>query len=277
MNSSLIEKAYQYLDLALDKVVFFVPKLLLAALIIWVGLKVIKKLTSLAEVTLEKSGITDNIRPFLLSIIRALLNIGLIFIIAGIIGANLTGFIAILAAAGFAIGMALQGSLGNFASGILILTFKPYQCNDWIKLEYNFGRVEEIGIFNTKMISRDSNTLIIPNSKVTDSILTNYSVIGTRRVEVFVPIPYTESFPRVKKLIEEGLYTISEVLKEPKPVIEIENFDTHSVVLAVRPYAEPDEYWQAVRQTRAMLKKLFHENNYQITYVEGYQFGEIGE
>jgi small conductance mechanosensitive channel len=92
-----------------------------------------------------------------------------------------------------------------------------------------------------------------------------------------VPIPYTESFPRVKKLIEEGLLTISEVLQEPKPVIEIENFDTHSVVLAVRPYAEPDEYWQAARETRAMLKKLFHDNNIQITYVEGYQFGEIGE
>lgn len=272
-----MDDLYNYIDIAIDKAVFFVPRLLLAGLIIWIGIKIIKKIIKLSRVTLEKTGIAENFRPFFISILRACLHILLVFIIASVLGANLTGIITILAAAGFAVGMALQGSLGNFASGILILIFKPYQSNDWIKLENNFGRVDEIGLFNTKMVTREDNTLIIPNSIITDSIITNYTTIGTRRVAVFVPIPYTESFPKVKKIILDGLLEIPEILNEPKPIIEIENFDTHSIILAVRPYAEPDEYWTVTRKTRALLKRLFHENNIKIAYVEGFELGNIGE
>jgi len=272
-----MEKIYEYLNIAVDKIVFFAPKFLLAAIIAWIGIKIIKKVTNLVKLGLEKSGFSNNFAPFIISVSDIVLKVSLIFIIASILGADLTGFIAILAAAGFAIGMALQGSLGNFASGILVLSFKPYKADDWIKINDNFGQVEEIGIFNTKIITRDSNTLIVPNSIVTDSILTNYSLIGTRRVEVLIPIPYSESFPRVKKLINEALDEISDVLKDPKPVVEIDNYDTHSVIIAVRPYAHPDHYWRVVRDTKAVIKKVFHENNIQIAYVEGYQLGEIGE
>ena len=272
-----MEKIYEYLNIAVDKIVFFAPKFILAAIIGWIGIKIIKKITNLVKLGLEKSGFSNNFAPFIISVTDIILKISLIFIIASILGADLTGFIAILAAAGFAIGMALQGSLGNFASGILVLSFKPYKTDDWIKINDNFGQVEEIGIFNTKIITRDSNTLIVPNSIVTDSILTNYSLIGTRRVEVLIPIPYSESFPRVKKLINEALDEIPDVLKDPKPVVEIDNYDTHSVIIAVRPYAHPDHYWRAVRDTKAVIKKVFHENNIQIAYVEGYQLGDIGE
>lgn len=272
-----MEKITAFLDMLLEKTIFYIPKIVLAGVIFWIGLKIIKKLTSLVSAFLVRADFSPTISPFLVSVLNIILKIGLIFIIASILGADLTGFVAILAAAGFAIGMALQGSLGNFASGILVLAFKPYKVNDWIKIEDNFGRVDEIGIFNTKMITRDDNTLIIPNSKVTDSILTNYSEIGTRRVAVMVPIPYTESFPRVKKLVLEALDEIPSILKDPEPLIEIESFDTHSVILAIRPYALPDSYWEAVRETYAMIKKVFHENNIQIAYVEGFQLGDIGE
>ena len=272
-----MEKLYEYLNIAIDKIVFFMPKVLLAVVIIWVGLKIIKKITNLVKLGLEKSGFSNNFTPFIISISDVLLKISLIFIIATILGANLTGFIAILAAAGFAIGMALQGSLGNFASGILVLSFKPYKTDDWIKINDNFGQVEEIGIFNTKIITRDHNTLIVPNSIITESILTNYSLIGTRRVEVLIPMPYGESFPRVKKLITDALFDIPAILKDPKPIIEIDNYDTHSVIIAIRPYAKPDDYWKAVRDTKAIIKKVFHENGVQIAYVEGYELGEIGE
>ena len=177
-----MDKLYEFLNIAIEKIIFFVPKLVLAGIIIWIGLKIIAKITEMVRAFLEKADFSPTISPFIVSVLNVLLKIGLLFIVAAIIGADLTGFIAILAAAGFAIGMALQGSLGNFASGILVLSFKPYKVNDWIKIEDNFGRVDEIGIFNTKIITRDFNTLIVPNSKVTDSILTNYSEIGTRRV-----------------------------------------------------------------------------------------------
>ncbi len=272
-----MDKLYEFLNIAIEKIIFFVPKLVLAGIIIWIGLKIIAKITEMLRSLLEKADFSPTISPFIVSVLNVLLKIGLLFIVAAIIGADLTGFIAILAAAGFAIGMALQGSLGNFASGILVLSFKPYKVNDWIKIEDNFGRVDEIGIFNTKIITRDFNTLIVPNSKVTDSILTNYSEIGTRRVAVIIPVPYTESFPRVKALLMEAIMEIPTVLKDPEPIIEIENFDTHNVMIAIRPYAEPDNYWETVRETYATVKRVFHENDIKIAYVEGYQLGEIAE
>jgi small conductance mechanosensitive channel len=198
-------------------------------------------------------------------------------LIATILGADLTGLVAVLAATGFAVGMALQGSLGNFASGILILSFKPYIKGNWIKIDDNYGKVEEIGIFNTKIISADDNTLIIPNSHITDSVITNYSDIGTTRIAVFIPTPYTESFPKVKKLILNALHDIPEVLKDPAPVIEIDNFDTHNVIIAVRPYTKPENYWIALRETRAAIKNIYHKNGIKIAYVEGYELGDIGE
>ena len=272
-----MEKLYEYLNIAIDKIVFFIPKIILAGIIAWIGIKIIQKLTKLVRLGLEKSGFSNNFAPFIVSVTDIVLKITLIFIIASILGADLTGFIAILAAAGFAIGLALQGSLGNFASGILVLSFKPYKTNDWIQINDNFGQVEEIGIFNTKIITRDSNTLIVPNSIVTESILTNYSLIGTRRVEVLIPIPYSESFPKVYNLISEALLEIPYILKKPKPIIEIDKYDTHSIMIAVRPYAKPDDYWKADRETKAIIKRVFHENDIQITYIEGYMMGEIGE
>ena len=111
---------------------------------------------------------------------------------------------------------------------------------------------------------------------VTESIITNYSLIGTRR-EVLIPIPYSERFPRVKKLINEVLFEIPDVLEDSKPVIEIDNYDTHNVMIAVRPYAHPDHYWKVARDTKAVIKRVFHENNIKIAYVEGFEMREIGE
>jgi len=272
-----MEKIYHYLEVATDNIVYYIPWLFLAILILWIGLKIIKKIVEWTRSGLERTGFTENLTPFLISMVDISLKIGLFLIVATVLGANLTGFVAALAAAGFAIGMALQGSLGNFASGILILTFKPYVKGNWIKVEDYYGKVEEIGIFNTKVINEEENTLIIPNSKITDSVITNFSEIGTTRIAVFIPTPYTESFPKIKKLLTEALKEIPEILEEPDPVIEIDNFDTHNVIIAVRPYTKPDNYWIATRKTRAVIKKVYHENGIKIAYVEGYQLGDIAE
>ncbi len=272
-----MDEVYHYFEMAKDDIIFYIPKILLAALVLWVGLKIINRFIKWTHLGMKRTGFSENIAPFILSLINISLKIGLFLLIATILGANLSGLIAVLAAAGFAIGMALQGSLGNFASGILILTFKPYIKGNWIKIEDFHGIVEEIGIFNTKIITADENTMIIPNSKITDSIITNFSEIGTTRIAVFIPTPYTESFPMVKKLITDALNNIPEILKEPAPIIEIDNFDTHNVIIAVRPYAKPEDYWIATRKTYAAIKKVYHENDIKIAYVEGYELGDIGE
>ncbi|MBT8314684.1 MAG: mechanosensitive ion channel family protein [Maribacter sp.] len=272
-----MDKFNEYLQLAIDKAVFFLPRILLAALILWIGFKVVKKFVQWVGLALEKAGFSETLRPFLSSTMSIILKGAVLFAIATVIGADLTGLVAILAAAGFAVGMALQGSLGNFASGILILTLKPYKIGDWIQLEDKFGSVEEIGIFSTDVLTPGNKILIIPNSKITDSVVTNYSEKGMIRLELEVTMPYAESFPKVKKIIMEALSTIPKVLQEPPPEIGINTFDSHSIELLVRPYVLPDDYWEVTFQSNEAIKRAFSDNDIKVAYSEGIEIGLIGE
>ena len=258
------------------KALIYVPKLLLGGLILWVGMKIVIKLVSLLEKVLIKAGFDDTIRPFIVSMINFALKGALLLIIASILGLNLSSLVALLAAIGFAIGMALQGSLGNFASGILILTLKPYKSGDWIQVEDKFGKVDEIGIFSTIMTSPGNKTLIIPNSKITDGVVTNYSKKGVVRLEINVTMPYAESFPKVKTIIEEVIVKVPNILKDPKPEIGIENFDSHNVDVTVRPYVNPEHFWQVTFDAHEAIKKAFSDHNIKVAYSEGIELGSIG-
>lgn len=272
-----MDKFNEYLQIAIDKAVFFLPKIALAGIILWIGFKVVKKLVQLIGLALEKTGFSETLRPFISSTATVLLKGAVLFIIASIIGADLTGLVAILAAAGFAVGMALQGSLGNFASGILILTLKPYKIGDWIQLDDKFGRVEEIGIFSTDVLTPGNKILIIPNSMITESVVTNFSEKGQIRLELMVTMPYDESFPKVKKVIMDALLELPKVLKEPLPEIGIQNFDSHSVQLLVRPYVYPDDYWNVTFEANKAIKSAFNTHNIKVAYSEGVEMGAIGE
>ncbi len=272
-----MEQLTSYYNMAIEKVVFFLPRVFIAGLILWIGFKVVKKVVKWVSVILEKTGFSETLRPFLSSTVGILLKGAVLFIIASVIGADLTGLVAILAAAGFAVGMALQGSLGNFASGILILTLKPYKVGDWIQLEDKFGRVEEIGIFSTDVLTPGNKILIIPNSKVTDNVVTNYSEKGMIRLELSVSIPYMESFPKVEKIIKNALEEIPEVLNTPVPEVGINTFDSHNIELLVRPYVVPDNFWKATFNTNRAIKKAFNNNDIKVAYSEGVEMGLIGE
>lgn len=272
-----MDKINEYLQIGIDKVVFFLPKIILAGIILWIGFKVVKKIIQLLGLALERTGFSETLRPFIKSTVGVLLKGAVLFAIASVIGADLTGLVAILAAAGFAIGMALQGSLGNFASGILILTLKPYKVGDWIQLDDKFGRVEEIGIFSTNVLTPGNKILIIPNSKITDSVVTNYSERGKIRLELEVTMPYDESFPKVRQIIIDALLELPKVVKDPVPDVGIQNFDSHSVQLLVRPYVEPDDYWDVVFQSNKAIKSAFNANNIKVAYSEGVEMGNIGE
>ena len=235
-------KIDEYLQLATDKVVFYLPRILLAVIIFWVGFKLVQKLVELLKKGLEKTGFSETLRPFLASTVGAVLKGAVLFIIATVLGADLTGLFAILAAAAFAIGMALQGSLGNFASGILILTLKPFKVGDWIQVDDKFGRVTEIGIFSTDVLTPGNKILIIPNSMITESVVTNFTEKGMIRLELEVTMPYEESFPKVERILCTALKDVEHILEEPKPEVGILNFDSHNVQLTVRPYVKQDNY-----------------------------------
>ena len=272
MNKQLLE----YWNIAIDKVVFFAPRLIGAALILWIGFKVIKKVIQFVDGVLKRMNISDTMRPFLLSILSVIFKVAILFTVVSILGADLSGLVAILAAVSFAIGMSLQGSLGNFASGILILFLKPYQVNDWIQIDDKFGKVEEIGIFSTVVLTPGNKTLIIPNSKITDDVVTNYSKKGVVRLEIAVTMPYAEDFPRVKQIIEKAIAPIDKILKDPVPEIGINNFDSHNVEITVRPYVIPDDFWEVTFETHKRIKTAFSENQIKVAYSEGVELGSIG-
>ena len=261
----------------LDKVISYSTKILIAILVLWIGMKIVKKIHKTVEKLMVKANVSDNIRPFFLNIVEVILKAIVIFIALNIMGADLSGLVALVAAVGFAVGMSLQGSLGNFASGLLILTLKPYKVGDWIQLGDKFGRVEEIMIFNTKLLTPGQKVLIVPNSKITDDIVTNYSEKGVIRLEIDIHVPYEEDWKSVKQILLEAIYQVPKVLKEPEVEIGIADFDSHSLQVMVRPYVVPDDYWEVVFSAHEILKDTLHKNGIAVPYSEGIEYGKFGK
>lgn len=272
-----IEKLNEYLNLLSEMVITFLPKLALALLLLFFGFKVINRIARLAGRAMERAGLSANLLPFVRSLANVSLKVLLVFSIAGVVGVDVTSFVAVLAAAGFAVGLALQGSLSNFAAGIIILLFRPYKVEDWIEVDGKFGQVEEIQVFNTLMVTPGRKTLIIPNGQVVDNIVTNYSRKGYIRIELNVTMPYSESFPKVRDIIMEELKQVPKVLREPEPEVGIEAYDSHSVLLAVRPYAIPDDFWEVTFETYERIKAAFNRQGIKVAYSEGVELGTIGE
>ncbi|MEM6697340.1 MAG: mechanosensitive ion channel family protein [Bacteroidota bacterium] len=263
--------------LSIEKILPFLTNVAIAVVSIIVGLWLVKKVISILRKSLERSKMSADIIPFLISIADVGLKILLIFTVAGIAGIETTSFVAVVGALAFAVGMALQGSLSNFAAGVIILLFRPYKTGDWIELDERFGQVEEIQIFNTIVVTPGQKTLIIPNGQIVGNVVTNYSLKGHVRVEMEVAMAYEESFPKIEKIIREVLKDIPGVLETPAPEVGIIQYDTHYIVVGIRPFLHPDEYWNVRFEVYRKVKKAFHDNGIKMAYSEGVELGNIGE
>lgn len=272
-----MENAQGYIDTIINLSIEFAPKLAGAIMILIIGFWIIGKVGVMVQKALQKSNFSLEISSFIVSLVNVGLKVMVVLSAAGIVGFDTTSLVAVLAAAGFAVGMALQGGLGNFASGILILVFKPYRVNDWIEVQDKFGKVEEIQIFNTLIVTPGLKTLIIPNGQVTDNIVTNFSRKNFIRMELNVTMPYEESYPKVEKIIMDVLMETPGVLPEPRPEVGIESYDSHNMIIAVRPYVVPDDFWNVTFETHRRIKAAFHEHNIKVAYSEGVELGPIGE
>lgn len=271
-----MEEIQQYLQQIASMVIDYAPRAILAIIVLFIGIRVVDRLGRTLGMVIERSGLSPEIRPFLVSLFNVSLKILLVFSVASIVGVDVTSFLAVLAAAGFAVGLALQGSLSNFAAGILILIFRPYKVGDWIEVQEKFGKVDGVQIFNTLITTPGKKTLIVPNGQVIENIITNYSKKGIIRIELNVTMPYDESFPRVRDAIMHQLTSIPKVLAEPFPEVGIERFDSHNIVIAVRPYVLPDDYWEVHFEVYERIKAAFHANNIKVAYSEGVEMGKIG-
>jgi len=269
-------KIQEYLGQLTDWAVVFVPKLIAAILVVIVGLFIVRKVAKVIKLAFQKANLGVEVTEFLSSLMELLLKAVVFIFAASLIGFEVSTLLGVLAAAGFAVGLALQGFLGNFASGLTILFFKPYRVGDWVKVSDHFGKVTSIQIFNTTLITPNDKTLIIPNGQVTDNIITNFSTEGNIRLELEVTMPYAESFPKVKQVIESALSKCNSILRDPVAQIGIVTYDSHSIVVAIRPYIHPDDYWKATFEVYSAVKQSFSENGIQAAYSEGVELGEIG-
>ena len=265
-----------YTQLAIDTLPGILGKVAAALLTVIIGLWIVKRLIKLLNHVLERSPLGPELAGFFVSMASIAMKFIVVLAAASFFGFEAASILGVLAGVVFAIGLALQGFLGNFASGITIVFFKPYKVGDWVQISEHFGKVESIQIFNTTLVTPGEKTLIIPNGKVTDDIITNYSTKGSIRLELSITMPYEESFPKVKKVIEETLDGYSKILHDPAPIIGIDSFDSHNIIITIRPFIHPDDFWQVTFELNSLIKEAFHNAGIKVAYSEGVELGSIG-
>jgi small conductance mechanosensitive channel len=249
----------------LDNLIAWAPKLISGLLVLIIGFWIVGWISRLVGKAMEKSGLDKDVRPFLQSLVSVVLKMLVVITAAGVVGIEVTAFAALIAAAGLAIGMALQGTLGHFASGVMILIFKPYRVGDLVDLQGQLGHVDEIQVFNTIITTLDHKKVIIPNGIATSGIMTNLSALGKLRVDLNVAMPYEEDFEKVQRIIAGALDKVSERLPDA-PTIEIEKFAENNVLLAVRPYATPEAYWDVYFNSYKEIKKALGAAGITVAY-----------
>lgn len=260
-----------------DLAMTYAPKIIGAILIVWIGLKVIDKIEKMVALTFEKAGLNESIRPFLSSLIIVSLKVFLLLSAAGVVGFNMSSLAAVVAGAVFAIGMALQGSLGNLAAGIMILIFKPYKVGDIVNIKGEIGEVVEVQIFNTVVKTFDNKLSIIPNGEGIGDTIVNMSEKDYVRVDLNVYMPYEEDFDNVEQIIKTALKATPKVLKDPTPFVGIEAWESHSILLSVRPHCHIEDYWDVYYESYRNVTKAMAQNNIKVAYSEGVELGKIGK
>lgn len=216
-----------------DLVVYYIPKILIAIVFLLIGLWIIRKLTAAARYKMTRYGSHNELLPFLISLLNVLMKVFLILGVANMVGIQTTSFVAILASAAFAVGLALQGTLSNFAAGVMILFFKPYHIGDFIEVQNVSGRVKEIQIFNTLITTGFGKINIVPNSTIMNGIIGNLTIQKTIKTNIQVPVKYGTDFVQLKQIIMEILRGMPEILKEPETNIDIDVFQGNGFIVTV--------------------------------------------
>ena len=261
-----MEKAQEWINYGLDLAKEFGPKLLTAILIYIVGSWVIKKLIGALKKVMAKSKYEESLQKFLLNLLSWALKVFLVLLVISQLGVDVTTFAAVIAAAGLAVGLALQGSLSNFAGGVLIMIFKPYRLGDLVEDQGVLGVVKEIEIYTTKVVAPDNKLLIVPNGAMANGNIINYTAEGKIRVDTVIGVAYEEDIKQVKEVLMEVLTSNPKVLKDPAPSVNVLELADSSVNFAVRPFAKPEDYWDVYFATYEGCKLALDKAGIEIPY-----------
>lgn len=255
-------------DILMNFAMEYGPSLLKAIAVLVLGLWLVKIIVGVVKRVLGKSNVDPSLKGFLGSIISILLKV-LVYITAlGMLGVQMTSFIAILGAAGLAVGLALQGSLSNFAGGVLILFFKPFKVGDFIERGSESGTVEKIDILYTVLNTPDNQTIVIPNGQLANSPVTNYSNKETRRVRFSVGIGYGDDVAKAREVILKVLHDDQRTLETPEPIVVLTELADSSLNLSARAWTKSEDYWAYFWENLENIKTALDEEGVEIPYPQ---------
>ena len=248
--------------------VFYGIKIIIAVVIFIVGRWIAKALKNVIQKMMAKRNVETTIASFLCNMSYVVLMTIVIIAALNQFGIQTASLIAIVGAAGLAIGLALQGSLANFAAGFLMLVFRPFKTGDYIEGAGTQGTVEEIHIFTTQLKTPDNKTVIIPNAKLMGDNIINYSAKDKRRVDLVIGVSYSDNLQKVRQVLEDVLSKDNRVLKDPAPTIAVMELADNSVNFAVRPWAKTDDYWTVYFDLTEDIKKRFDSESISIPFPQ---------
>lgn len=243
-------------------------KILLAIVVFIVGRWIVRRLNKLLARILERRHVEASLSTFVKSLVSITLTLLLIIIVIGVLGIETSSFIALFASAGVAIGMALSGTLQNFAGGVMILLFKPFKVGDTIEAQGQSGTVREIQIFNTILATPDNKIIIIPNGGLSTGMMKNFSKEATRRVDWEFGIAYGDDYTKAKKVIARLLDADSRVLKDPAYFIALTSLGASSVNIVVRAWVNSGDYWGVYFDMNEKVYKTFAEEDLNIPFPQ---------
>ena len=253
-----MEKFQEILAKVYELLVTYGMKFVMAIVVLVVGLIVIKWISKALVRMMKKGNVNPSLIPFLKTLMNVLLKAMLVISVMGMVGIQMTSFIAVLGAAGLAVGLALQGTLQNFAGGVMILLFKPYEVGHFIEAQGFMGSVKEIQIFTTVLTTPDNRKVIIPNSPLATGSITNFSAMPTRRIDFAFGIGYSDDIDKAKEILLKMAQKDDRVLKEENPPeVMVEGLGDSSVNLKLRTWVKSEDYWSLWFDTTEGVKKQF--------------------
>ncbi|MFB6342834.1 mechanosensitive ion channel family protein [Saccharicrinis sp. FJH2] len=243
-------------------------KLIYAVIVLIIGWWLIKFVMKAVKKGFERRNLDLSLRGFLTSLISITLKVVLFITVAGMLGIEMTSFLAVLGAAGLAIGMALKGTLSNFAGGVMILLLKPFKVGEYITGGGYSGTVSSISIFNTTLLTFDNIMVTIPNGQLSETATMNYTRMDTRRVDIEFGISYSDDIDKAKKVISDVLKAETRILPEPEFVIAVKSLGDSSVNITTRSWVKTTEYWLVYFDIVENVKKALDKNNITIPFPQ---------
>jgi len=268
MESISTDKINEYWLLAKDMIMEYGLKLIYAIIILMIGLWIIKAISNGLKKFMTKRNIDESLVPFLTSMLSMVLKVMLVITVMSMLGIQMTSFIAILGAAGLAVGMALSGTLQNFAGGVMILIFKPFKVGDFIEAQGYTGTVKEIQIFITVLTTPDNKTVIIPNGGLSNGSLINYSSQATRRVDWTFGIGYGDVTEDAQKILVDLMNADERILKDPAPFVGVSALADSSVNFATRAWVNGEDYWGVFFDMNQKVYNSFNEKGINIPFPQ---------